>query len=264
MAWFGPGVDHTFYRQTFETSLNQTRGDETQNSGSLAGLFNSGEKKSASQKREDDLKNRRKLAIRYSAPQVVGVNSKGPKSIKMGSKLIAFLMTAVDTREPSLVRALIPHGGSAQGIEIEKGSILYGHFSYAGSSDKVQVHFSRLDTPDGYSKKIAAVAMDAGDFSVGLRGDSFTGGGVKLAAGMGLTMFSGMADVLTEKESLGFSANGVQARPTMKNALLQGLSRAAQDEAGRTQSEIASMKDYVVIPEGKEMIIQLTEDYRNE
>jgi hypothetical protein len=85
---------------------------------------------------------------------------------------------------------------------------------------------------------------------------------MKLAAGMGLTMFSGMADVLTEKESLGLSANGVQAKPTMKNALLQGLSRAAQDEAGRTQSEIASQKDYVVIPEGKEMIIQLTEDFQ--
>jgi hypothetical protein len=104
--------------------------------------------------------------------------------------------------------------------------------------------------------------VDAADYTVGVRGQVYSGAGVKLASGMGLTMFSGMADVLTEKESLGFSVNGVQAKPTMKNALLQGLSRAAQDEAGRTQSEIASQKDYIIIPEGKELIVQLTEDYQ--
>jgi type IV secretory pathway VirB10-like protein len=265
MAWFGPGDDHTYYRQAVETGKSErTSSDETESPGIMSGLFSSGEKKLAQQKREDAEKNRRKVAIRYSAPQVVDVIQKGPKAIRMGSKLLGFLMSAIDTREPSLVRVLLPRGGAASGVEIEKGSILFGQFSHNGSSDKVQISFFRLDTPDGNSKKISAVAVDAGDYTVGLRGETFTGGGVKLAAGMGLTMFSGMSDVLTEKESLGFSANGVQAKSTMKNALLQGLSRAAQDQAGRTEGEIASMKDYVVIPEGKEMIIQLTEDYRRE
>ncbi len=262
MAWFGPGDDHTYYRQAVETARRESIGEGVESPGILAGLFNSGQKKSADQRREDADKSKRKVAIRYFAPQVIGVNAKGPKSIRMGAKLIGFLMNPIDTREPSLVRALLPHGGEAGGAEIEKGSVLYGQFSYAGASDKVQVSFSRLDTPDGLSKKIAAVAVDASDYTVGLRGEEFTGGGVKLAAGMGLTMFSGMADVLTEKESL--SGSAVQAKPTMKNALLQGFSRAAQDEAGRTKEEISSAQGYVVIQEGKEMIIQLTEDYRNE
>ena len=73
-------------------------------------------------------------------------------------------------------------------------------------------------------------------------------------------MFAGMADVLTEKESLGFSMNGVQPKPTMKNATLEGLSRAAQDETNRTRDGITNQKDYVVVPEGKEMLIELVED----
>lgn len=263
MAWFGPGNDTTYYRQFVQTGKTD-EGMEAENAkpGVMARLFSNGEKKLEQQKREDAERSKHRVVIRYSATQVIGTETKGPKAIRTGAKLLGFLMNAIDSREPSLVRVLLPHGGAVSGVEIEKGSILYGQFSYSGSSEKVQISFSRLDTPDGMSKKISAIAVDAADYTVGIRGEVYSGTGMKLAAGMGLTMFSGMADVLTEKESLGLSANGVQAKPTMKNALLQGLSRAAQDEAGRTQSEIASQKDYVVIPEGKEMIIQLTEDFQ--
>jgi type IV secretory pathway VirB10-like protein len=263
MAWFGPGDDNTYYRQAVQTGkADEAKESDSAKPGVMAGLFNSGERKLEQQKREDAERSKRRVVIRYSATQVIGTETKGPKSIRMGAKLLGFLMNAIDTREPTLVRVLLPHGGTASGVEIEKGSILYGQFAYSGSSDKVQISFSRLDTPDGTTKKISAIAVDTADYTVGVRGEVYSGAGVKLAAGMGLTMFSGMADVLTEKESLGVSMNGVQAKPTMKNAVLQGLSRAAQDEAGRTQSEIASQKDYIVIPEGKEMIIQLTEDYQ--
>lgn len=262
MAWFGPGEDHTYYREAVQVSKDdELKKSEAERPGVMSGLFNSGEKSLEDQRREDAERGKRRIVIRYSATQVIGTENKGPKAIRMGAKLLGFLMTAIDTREPSLVRVLLPHGGAASGVEIEKGSILYGQFSYGGSSDKVQITFSRLDTPDGLSKRISAVAVDAADYTAGVRGEVYSGAGVKLAAGMGLTMFSGMADVLTERESLG-PMNGAAAKPTMKNALLQGLSRAAQDEAGRTQSEIASQKDYIVIPEGKEIIVQLTEDFQ--
>lgn len=262
LAWFGPGEDHTYYRQAVEVGKDdEGKAAGAEKPGVMAGLFNSGEKTLEQQKREDAERGRRRIVIRYAATQVIGTETKGPKAIRMGAKLLGFLMSAINTREPSLVRVLLPHGGAASGVEIEKGSILYGQFSYGGASDKVQISFSRLDTPDGLQKRISAVAVDAADYTAGVRGEVYSGAGVKLAAGMGLTMFSGMADVLTERESLG-PMNGAQAKPTMKNALLQGLSRAAQDEAGRTQSEIASQKDYIVIPEGKELIIQLTEDFQ--
>ncbi len=261
MSWFGPGEDHTYYRQAVQVGQEEdAKSPSTDKPGVMAGLFNNGEKRLDEQRREDAERSKRRVVIRYSATQVVGSEIKGPKAIRMGAKLLGFLLSAIDTREPSLVRVLLPHGGAASGVEIEKGSTLYGQFSSSGSSDKVQIAFSRLDTPDGLSKQISAVAVDARDYTVGVRGEVYSGAGVKLAAGMGLTMFSGMADVLTERESLG-PMNGAQAKPTMNNALLQGLSRAAQDEASRTQSEIASQRDYVVVPEGKEIIIQLTEDF---
>lgn len=262
MAWFGPGEDHTYYRQAVEINRNEDQVLDKNSPSVMSRLFNSGEKRLEEQKREDAERKKHRVVIRYSATQVIGSESKGPKAIRMGAKLLGFLLSAINTREPSLVRVLLPHGGNASGVEIEKGAILYGQFSYGGSNDKVQISFSRLDTPDGLSRRISAVAVDAGDYTAGVRGEVYSDAGVKFAAGMGLTMFSGMADVLTEKESLGFSMNSVQAKPTMKNALLQGLSRAAQEQASRTQSEIASQKDYVVIPEGKEMIVQLTEDFQ--
>ena len=101
-------------------------------------------------------------------------------------------------------------------------------------------------------------ALDAGTFSPGVQGEEFTGGGTKIAASIGLNMFSGMTDTLTERESLGNSFNGVQAKPSMKNALLQGMSKASQDQAGRTASSIDQERSYVVVPEGKEMISVMT------
>lgn len=263
MAWLVPAEDRTHYRQTSEPEKASDRPENSTSSpGVLSGLFGSGEKRKEEEKRAEAEKQKRRVAIKYFAPQVIGTNSKGPRAIRTGAKLVAFLLRGIDTRNPSLVRARISKGGEAGGVEIEAGSILSGQFSYSGSGDKVSITFSRLDTPDGEPKKVAAAALDVGDYTAGLRGETHSDNGVKIAAQMGLTMFSGMADVLTEKESLGgFSASSVQAKPTMKNALLQGLSRSAQDETNRTASEIGSAKDYVVVPEGKEMIIELMEDY---
>lgn len=148
------------------------------------------------------------------------------------------------------------------GVEIERGSVLSGQYSYPGAGEKIFLSFMRLDTPEGDPKKVQAQALDSGSYTTGITGEVFSDKGTKVAASLGLTMFSGMADVLTEKESLGFSQNGVQAKSTMKNALLQGLSRSAQEQTGRMASEIGSSKDYLVVPEGKEMIIELTEDFK--
>lgn len=263
VAWLSPNENHTFYQRTNQSASHAS------NSSSVAqpvapsnSLFASGQKQMNEEKRAQVEKNKRRVAIKYFAPQVLGQKSNESKAIRTGSKLLGFLMNAIDTREPSMVRVLLPQGGESSGVEIEGGSILSGQFSYSGSGDKVFINFHRLDSASGQLKKIVAQALDSRDFSVGVRGEVQSDNTLKMASQIGLSMFAGMADVLTEKESLGFSQNGVQAKPTMKNGLLQGMSRAAQDQAGRTSSEIQSIKDHVVLPEGKEMIIQLTEDFQ--
>ncbi|MER2513188.1 MAG: TrbI/VirB10 family protein [Nitrosomonas ureae] len=265
MAWFGPAEDKTFYMQTTQA---QNRGENGANSHGaavskpVAALFTNGEKKKEADERNALEQRKRRVAIKYFAPQLVGMSSKAPKAIRSGSKLVAFLLKAIDTRSPSAVQVRIAQGGEVNGVEIEKGSVLTGQYSYPGSGNLVFLSFMRLDTPEGEPKKIQAQALGSGTYTAGISGEVHSDAGVKTAASLGLTMFSGMADVLTEKESLGVSQNGVQAKSTMRNALLQGLSRSAQEQTGRMENEITSAKDYVIIPEGKEMIIELTEDFK--
>ncbi len=264
MAWLSPNEDHTFYRETNESqpAHQSTAVNGSATAGRMTELFNSGSRKLETEKREEAQRKHKMVVIKYSAPQVLGSKSQEAKAIKMGSKLVGFLVNAIDTRSPSLVRVRLPHGGESAGIEIEAGSILTGQFSFAGSDDKIFISFSRLDSPEGEARPIHALALDSATYTSGIQGEVYSSAGVKVAAQLGLSMFSGMADVLTEKESLGTAVNGVQAKPTMKNALLQGTSRAAQDQSSRTASQIDSAKDYMILPAGKEMIIELTEDYR--
>lgn len=265
MAWSGPKDDKTFYLQTSQPQKDHKKtSDEIPGavSSAIASLFDVGKKKMVDEKKNAETKKQRKVAIKYFAPQIIGGKTNVAKSIRSGAKLVGFLLNAIDTRSSSAVRVRIAQGGEMGGVEIEKGSVLTGQFSYSGSGDRIFVSFIRLDSPDGEPRKIQAQALDSGDYTAGVSGVVHSDGGAKTAASLGLTMAAGMADVLTEKESLGFSQNGVQAKSTMKNALLQGLSRSAQDQTGRMASQINSVKDYVIIPEGKEVIIELTEDFK--
>lgn len=266
MSWLGPKEDRTYYRQTSGSPKREaSNGSAIRPPVSMmAGLFGQGKRALEEKQRRETEQQRKKVAIRYFAPQVLGGNTKGPKAIKSGSKLIGFLVNPLDTRALRPVRVVLPHGGESGGVSIDQGSILVGQFSYSGDSDRVFLSFLRLDSPTGEPMKVAALALDANDFTPGVKGEVFTGNGVKLAASLGLTMFSGMTDVLTERESLGSgaSSNAVQAKASMRNALLQGLSQASKDQASRTASQIDSEKAYVIVPQGKEMIIELTQDFR--
>lgn len=260
-----PKEDRTAYTQTSKPSdvSRDVRGIQqpTITDFAMGPLFANGARQREAAKRKDSDDRRKRVAILYRAPQVIDEIQSGVKSIRMGSKLIGVLASAIDTRAASLVRVVLPHGGDISGVAIDAGSTLVGQFTYPGDGDRVYLTFSRIDSPIGNIKKFSAVALDAGNFSPGIHGEEFTGGGTKLAANLGLSMFSGMADTLTERESLGGSYNGVQVKPSAKNALLQGLSKATQEQAGRSASSIEQEQNYVIIPQGKEMIIELIEDF---
>lgn len=265
LAWFGPAEDKTFYMHTAQSQNRDDKEQEDQGaviSEAVASLFSNSEMKKEAEKQSSRVQKRNRVVVNYYAPQIVGTSNKAPKVIRTGSKLVGFLLNSIDTRSPSAARVRIAQGGEVNGVEIEKGAVLTGQYSYDGSGDRVFISFTRLDTPEGEPMKIQAHALDSGTYTAGISGEIQSDAGFKTAASLGLTMFSGMADVLTEKESLGFSQNGVQAKSTMKNALLQGLSRSAQDQTGRIQNGINSSRDYIIIPEGKEMIIELTEDFK--
>ena len=258
-----PKENRTSYQQTSQKAEFKKENNEPVISSQMAALFAAGKRQAANDKKAEAESKKRRAEIKYFAPQIVGENDKGPKKMRSGAKLIGILKTSLDTRSPALVRVLLPHGGEANGVEIEPGSVLVGQFSYGGEGDRIFLTFSRLDPPEGAEpRKISAVGLDAGTFRPGIQGEEFTGQGEKVAASLGLSMFSGMADTLIERESLGNVYGGVQAKPSMKNALLQGSSRAAQDQVSRTASNLDQVKSYVIVPEGKEVIVELLEDYK--
>lgn len=258
-----PKENRTSYQQTSQKTEFKKENNEPVISSQMAALFAAGKQQAANDKKAEAEGKKRRAEIKYFAPQIVGENDKGPKKMRSGAKLIGVLKTSLDTRSPALVRVLLPHGGETNGVEIESGSVLVGQFSYGGEGDRIFLTFSRLDPPEGAEpRKISAVGLDAGTFRPGIQGDEFTGQGEKVAASLGLSMFSGMADTLVERESLGNVYGGVQAKPSMKNALLQGTSRAAQDQVSRTASSLDQVNSYVVVPEGKEVIVELLEDYK--
>ncbi len=265
MNYLAPKEDRTAYTQTSKPSelSRDMRGIQqpTLKDFAMGPLFASGARQREAAKRKDSDDRRKRSVILYRAPQLIDENASHVKAMRMGSKLIGVLASAIDTRAASLVRVVLPHGGDISGVAIDAGSTLVGQFTYPGDGDRVYLTFSRIDSSSGNIKKLSAVALDAGSFSSGIRGEEFTGGGTKLAANLGLSMFSGMADTLTERESLGGSYNGVQAKPSAKNALLQGLSKATQEQASRLASSIEQERNYVIIPQGKEMIIELIEDF---
>lgn len=264
MDYLTPKEDHTFFRH--DSGRSEFKQDKiiAPLSAEVKKLLSAGKHQVEVDQKIEAEQKRKRISINYSAPQIVGDgDANGRNMMRSGSKLIGILKNPIDTRAQSLVRVVLPRGGEFGNVEIQPGSVLVGRFNYNGDNDIVYIKFSRLDPPDGGSpRKISATALDAGNFSPGIQGEEFTGGGTKLAASIGLTMFAGMTDTLTDKEAIGNSYNSVQAKPTMKNALLQGLSKASQDEASRTASAIEQERNYVIVPEGKEMIIELLEDFK--
>jgi hypothetical protein len=266
MSWFAPKEDRTTYRRASGTQKTEAAIEKEKLSarGPFTGLFKSGQNQKEVNEKKAAEDKQKKIAIRYFAPQVLGNHLKGPKAMLSGTKLIGVLLSSIDTRAQNLVRVRIAQGGELGGINIEKDSILQGKYSYQGTGEKVYLKFTRIDLPDGDSKKIAAQALNANDYTPGITGEEFTGSHVKIATSIGLEMFAGMTDTLTDRMTLGINTNEVQARPTMKNALLQGMSRASKEQADRVASTINEEPGYVIISEGKEIIIELTEDFKNE
>lgn len=213
--------------------------------------------------------------VEYKAPQVI--ERKGPdgfaNGLPLGTNLVGKLLTAIDTRETGqLYKVLLPYGGKDKnGGSLPKNTIVFGKISYPGKGEKVFIQFTQGLLPDGKEVKMKAQALNSKDYSPGLTGDFHGKRTERIVATLGLTMVSAMSDTLTEREALGGSAgnNGAVAtevtpKATAKNALYQGISKVSEMEAGRQASELGSQQEYVTIPAGKEMIVNLVSTYYEE
>ena len=72
---------------------------------------------------------------------------------------------------------------------------------------------------------------------------------------------AGMTDVLTGREVLG-QYGPATPKSTMRNALLQGASRAADAEASRRAREAARETDHITLAAGSGFIVSLTAAFK--
>ena len=205
--------------------------------------------------------------IEYKAQQVI--ERKGADSfthkMPIGTNLVGKLLTAIDTREmQQLYKVFLPYGGrSKHGGSIPRNSILFGTVNYPGKGKKVFMQFSKALLPDGNEVELKAQALNAKDYSPGLVGEFHSKAIERVASTLGLTMVSAITDTLTEKQAL--SAEGtVTPKATAKNALYQGIAKASEVEAQRQMAELGNVQEYVTIPAGQELIVNLVTTYHSE
>lgn len=203
-----------------------------------------------------------KQKLKYKAPQVIDDSAIG--KLSMGAKLIGKLLTSIDTRESEqFYQVLLPYGGKGRdGEGIPKNTILFGTINYPNKGRKVFMQFSKALLPDGKEVELKAQALSAKDYSPGLEGKLHSNAAGRIASTLGLTMVSAFTDTLTEKQALGEGT--VSPKSTAKDALYQGIAKASEAEAQRQMSELGNEQEYVTIPAGREMIINLLSTYRGE
>lgn len=184
-------------------------------------------------------------------------------SLPTGSNFIGKLITPIDTRdEKQFIKVLLPYGGSRNGSKLlDKDTMLLGSVQYSGTGEKVFINFIKAILPTGQEIEISAQALNPSDYSTGIKGEHHGTAGVRIATTLGLSMVSGMTEVLTEKKALGESG-AITPKATMKNAMYHGVSKVADMEASRQAGELAQEKPYVTIEAGIDLIVSLTAPFR--
>jgi hypothetical protein len=202
------------------------------------------------------------VALKYRAKQVIGPSETSQDHIPRGSNFIGKLISSIDTRAPSQVKVVLPYGGSPKtgGGSLPPETVLFGQAGYPGQGEKVYVNFDRGLLPDGQEIAIHAQALTSKDYTPGIIGDFHGNTSNRMASVLGLTMISGMSDVMVEKEGLGQSFEA-SPKATLKNGFYNGVTKVTEMEATSQAEKLAQTPEYVTVDSGSDVIISITESF---
>lgn len=190
--------------------------------------------------------NKTNVVVYYSAPQVIGRPNLG--KIPPGTMVKAKFITGASNGP---LKAVLAEPLSINGEEIaSEGTTLVG----LGSSgeDRLMVQFSKLVFKDGKSQSVQAQACDLSDQTVGVKGKKLSKYAVLLATGAGLNFLGGVAEGLQETQV----QNGVATKKNdLKNAALNGASKAALDQSQEVLSDLKNKKSVIQVDSGKEFYV---------
>lgn len=232
----------------------------------VSGVVGSGDESATHEEEKKPRPKRTYTPRKYKAKQVIVREGsfQRDRTIPMGTNLIGKLLVSIDTREAEqFYKVFLPYGGSFQGgAEVPKGSTLFGKIKYSGQGNKVFMTFSKGVFPTGEEFEIEAQALNSKDYSPGLEGDFHGKSGVRIATALGLSVVSGASTILMEREQLNAQGGPSVPKATLKNAMYGGLSQAANNEAQRQGQRISEKAEYVTIDAGKDLIVNLTGEYK--
>lgn len=176
------------------------------------------------------------------------ISRPGANEILPGTVAKARLQTAA-TDGP--IKAILTEDVVVNGdVKIPSGSVLIGLGQSLDS--RVAIQFSKAIIQENEVLKIGAVALDFEDQLVGLQASKLGGEAIHLGASIGLNFVGGMAEGLKDRTGI----NGATVdQSTMKNALLNGASRASLEEAKSMMEATKNKKMSLMVESGAPILV---------
>ncbi len=159
------------------------------------------------------------------------LNFVSSKDIPPGAEAKAELLTGATN---GLIKARLTEPVKVDGVSLlDAGVLLIGQGR--STEERLYVDFKKAVYRDGKTVNISAQAYDITDTILGLKGSRVGDVTLKLAASSGLNFLSGMAVGLQEPA---YDQTGRPLRPSVGDAALGGVSKAAGDQAKSYMDDI--------------------------
>jgi type IV secretory pathway VirB10-like protein len=191
---------------------------------------------------------RGKVVARFGGPQLV---TRPLMKIPPGTMVKARLVSGASNGP---VRAEVSEALTWNGEPLlPAGTILLGTGS--STDDRLNIQFSQIVFPDGSFQTAQANACDASDKIPGLKGSKLGNYALKLGASVALDFAGGLSKGLQSQQS-GFGV--AYAKPTVKNALLNGAATASLDQSKQIMSNLQNQVPAIEVPEGTIIFVMFT------
>lgn len=185
--------------------------------------------------------------VKFLGPQVIA-RPKDLRAIPPGTFLSAILQTGASN---GLVKAQSLEALKVNGETfIEKGATFVG--SGSSGDERLNVAFSQVVFKDGSFGQVNAVACDASDKIVGLKGSKVGHKALNIIGSLGLGFLGGFSEGLQDTKG----QQGVAVRePSMKNALLNGTATAALEQSKNLMGEVKNQPNIIEISQATPICI---------
>lgn len=168
--------------------------------------------------------------------------------IPPGAEAKAVLLTGATN---GLIKARLSEPVKVDGITlIESGTLLLGEGR--STEERLYVDFKKAVFRDGKSIPISAQAYEQTDSIVGLKGSRVGDASLKLAASSGLYFLSGLAGGLQDQ---GYDGRGRPRRSSTRDAALNGVSRAAGENAKEYMENLKNRAPVIEVKSGTTFIV---------